>query len=189
MFKMSNDQQTIWQTALDNTRAITDGLGMPIDEEIVETVAIMRLMGINTTMSCGGHLDRVTGGPYIMFSPREAKQWQEECRGIEDKMSPAYKHAYDMARKASLAEQSKLMKLLEEYYSNHQALYPQMLVAHNYVFGNRLYCQGVELANIASPAEQKQILADNLKEMKDFTEFLKVRYFNTKLEAPTPVEG
>jgi hypothetical protein len=70
---MAQKQQK-WQKALQKVAQITDKIGMPVDERIIETVAILTLLGFKTSMSCEGHVDRVTEGPYVIFdSPKAMK--------------------------------------------------------------------------------------------------------------------
>ncbi|SRR5579884_4125853 len=49
--------QEEWDKLFTKFSRITDGLSMPIDSDILETVVALNALGINTTMSCGGHID------------------------------------------------------------------------------------------------------------------------------------
>jgi hypothetical protein len=49
--------QETWDKLVKKFERLTDGLGMPIDLEILETVVALNALGINTIMSCGGHID------------------------------------------------------------------------------------------------------------------------------------
>jgi hypothetical protein len=54
---------------------ITDGLGMPIDEGIKEAVAIFNAVGLYTSASCEGHIDRGISAPWIEISaPNEPEE-------------------------------------------------------------------------------------------------------------------
>lgn len=54
-----------WNAKLDELRGVTDGLGLGLDEPIVETVAALQLNGFSTRQSCGGHLDWGRGVPWV----------------------------------------------------------------------------------------------------------------------------
>jgi len=47
---------------------ITDGLGMPIDKGIKEAVAIFNAVGLYTSDSCDGHIDRGIPNLWIEIS-------------------------------------------------------------------------------------------------------------------------
>jgi hypothetical protein len=44
---------------------VTDGLGLTIDDGVREGVAVINALGVVTTQSCEGHLDRGSPSPYI----------------------------------------------------------------------------------------------------------------------------
>lgn len=87
----SSDKQANWRQALRRARNISDKLGMPIDKEVVATVAVMNLLGFNTTGSCGGHVRRATGGPYVIFQNPEAEKLAQRARDIGDYKDLLYK--------------------------------------------------------------------------------------------------
>ncbi len=45
----------------------TDGLGLPIDEGIKETVIVLNLLGLKTYQSCEGHLGEGDSAPWVTF--------------------------------------------------------------------------------------------------------------------------
>ncbi|MBO0795413.1 MAG: hypothetical protein J2P36_31345, partial [Ktedonobacteraceae bacterium] len=53
--------QQIWDDSAEYFAHVTDRLGKPIEPEIMETVVALNVLGIPTTMSCGGHLDEHRG--------------------------------------------------------------------------------------------------------------------------------
>lgn len=177
---MTSEQQTIWRNAIKQTRKITDGFGMPVDKEIVETVTIMQLMGIHTIMSCGGHVRRTTGGPYIMFISQKAKKYAEQLKELGGSSNPLYKKTYKKARIANLNEQQKIYTLLENFYKSHISSFGQRIIVRTVGFSaSRLECQSADIAQIAHVDTRKKIVAENRREMKSFTAFLKAEYFKT----------
>lgn len=63
------DQQ--WDELVKHFCSVSDRLGMPIDDEIFDTVVVLNALGITTTMSCAGHITRDQGDvryPWIDFS-------------------------------------------------------------------------------------------------------------------------
>lgn len=172
------DKQTEWHIALEQVKQITDRFGMPMDEGIIETVAIMQLMGIHTTMSCEGHPERQTGGPYIMFVSSIAEESRKEAAVIHNTVNPQYKALYKKAMQANLTEQQKLYQMLDNFYKSHDASFSQRLILHTMGFSAcRLECQGADMAYILDKNKQIELLMKNQAEMKTFTEFLKVKYF------------
>jgi hypothetical protein len=172
------EQQKIWREALRQTRKIKDGLGMPVDKHIVETVAIMRLMGINTTMSCGGHLRRITNGPYVMFYAPTYKKFLEQRKAIGDFLNPKAKQIQKKAIKVNLRERQKLLPFLEGFYAHRQVPYTQRLIIEDVGFkGSYLRAQGADLAYIVNSQAKKEILTNNRKEMQAFTQYLKEQFF------------
>ena len=76
---------------------LTDKLGNPIDPGILDLVTVLRLLGINTTGSCEGHLGRFTSGPYIMFQSPLAKKLCDEIWEETDSITAKYKKKYQAA--------------------------------------------------------------------------------------------
>jgi hypothetical protein len=83
-----------WNDLVKHFCAVSDGLGMPIDDEIFETVVALNAVGITTTMSCAGHITRDEGDiryPWVDFSASDAtikdlKKDQEKLRKKADKL-------------------------------------------------------------------------------------------------------
>lgn len=64
-----------WDDLVKHFCTVSDGLGMPIDDEIFETVIALNALGITTTMSCAGHITRDDGDiryPWVDFSASDA---------------------------------------------------------------------------------------------------------------------
>src|SRR6266540_2036838 len=60
---MAQQQTDQWNMTKADVLRMVDKLGRPLDDEIVDTVVALQMLGIHTTASCSGHIDRVTGCP------------------------------------------------------------------------------------------------------------------------------
>ncbi|MFN8607526.1 MAG: hypothetical protein U0931_08340 [Vulcanimicrobiota bacterium] len=58
-------RQQQWTRKLEELKSTADGLGLGLDEPIVDTVAALQLNGFNTRQSCGGHLDHGCSVPWV----------------------------------------------------------------------------------------------------------------------------
>jgi hypothetical protein len=181
---MSDNLEKRWQEALAEVAGLKDGLGMKVDAQIVETVAIFRLLGFTTTGSCAGHLKRITSGPYVTFESPEAMQFAAKARQLGKKLAeinPEYNKLRDRAVEHSAGEMQKLTVYLEGFYKNRQTQYDNRLIIRTFPMTyNCLKCQGAELAHVMSLPEREELLARNRAEMRDFTDYLKQLYFDGK---------
>jgi hypothetical protein len=69
-----------WDEAGAFARRLTDRLGYPIDEGIVEMVVALNVCGLPTSQSCAGHLDRGHPYPWIDFQTEECPAWYEQAQ-------------------------------------------------------------------------------------------------------------
>lgn len=169
----SSTQHEAWAQALREAQRLKDGLGRSLDREIIETVAVLRLMGFSTTMSCGGHLSRITGGPYVRFCSPAAKKYHEQYKQI-DPAGLEGKRLASKAYRANLRERQKLLPYLEKFYRGRDVPYGQRLTLRSPSMSSTyLYCQSAELARIFDQAERREILTANRQEMAAFTVLLK----------------
>ena len=79
----ANHGQQILVHEIAKIKRITDKLGLPIDPEILPAVAAFRHRGFNTISSCAGHLDRSTGGPYIVFKSPDVPLFEEKLQTLD----------------------------------------------------------------------------------------------------------
>lgn len=77
---------------------------MAVDPEIERLVTALRLFGYSTVMSCGGHPDRRTTGPYVMLRSRSAGDEIERAEREDDdvKKQRHYRAARLLAQKEML---------------------------------------------------------------------------------------
>ncbi|QBD76916.1 hypothetical protein EPA93_13240 [Ktedonosporobacter rubrisoli] len=104
-----------WDDLIKHFCSVSDGLGMPIDDEIFETVVALNALGITTTMSCAGHITRDDGDvryPWINFSASD---------DIIQKLKTEQIKLHKKAEK----RQKKLMKLRKKLTSNAKLLAAQ----------------------------------------------------------------
>jgi hypothetical protein len=181
---MGDDLEDNWQKVLSKTGELTDRLGMPVDEGIIETVVVLNLLGFTTTASCEGHLDRVTGGPYVIFESPEAVQLAKGARKINNKpgqVDPEYNRLRNEASRHSMQLLQKLIPYLEEFYKGRDTTYVDRVIIYHADLGcahNILMCQGAKLAHaVDDKMSNKKALIANQSEMNAFTEFLKNAYF------------
>lgn len=181
----SVSKQEAWDAVERRARAVTDKLGRPIDAGILETVIALRLLGINTTVSCEGHLGRVTGGPYVTFESEEAMKYAERARLLHKAPSDVNRKYNRLRKKAayhSTLEVQKLLPYLDKFYAGRETPYANRLIIRIFpMTHNCLKCQGAELAYAGDEKTQQRILLENQTEMRDFTDFLKASYFTEKL--------
>jgi hypothetical protein len=83
-----------WNDLVKQFCSITDRLGMPIDDEIFDTVIALNALGITTTMSCAGHITRDEGNvryPWVDFAAsdptiQDLQKEQEKLHKKADKL-------------------------------------------------------------------------------------------------------
>ncbi len=173
-------KQKEWQKALKEAAQITDKLGMPIDKEILETVTILYLLGFMTTGSCGGHLDRINEGPFVILGSPKAIELEKRLANVTDYDNQEYSRLKNEIAKLIITEQSRLLYLLRIFYSLRKPREGRMLTLRSIGYSNfRLNCHGSELAYSENARQRKLRLARNRAEMGAFTEWLKELYFKS----------
>lgn len=150
-----------------------DKLGMPMDKEIIDVVAALRLHGFETFASCAGHVERNTGGPYIMFESVELRKLEEAYRELENKADERAK-AYRVKFAIAAAEQNKpLFALLSDFYRQHPLDYENCL--HVRKIGRtcgRLELNSSEYFCLYDHSEKEMWLERARAEMNEFCSFL-----------------
>jgi hypothetical protein len=177
--------ETDWSSHLRSIRRLTDGRGMPIDEGILETVAILRLLGVNTVGSCEGHLDRGYG-PYVSFEAKAAdsdrelqSQIRQKFKGKTGEIDYTWRAVITKMSQDEIAERRKLLPYLDEFYANRNTLHTARLTLESLGLGSIiLRCQNAILVGSPSReplAARRRVLEMNQREMQDFTEFLQAK--------------
>jgi len=106
-----------WDDLVKHFCAVSDGLGMPIDDEIFDTVVALNALGITTTMSCAGHITRDEGDiryPWVDFSASDAtiENLKEKERELHKKAMKLQKKIVKVQKKN--VERADTRELVEE---------------------------------------------------------------------------
>jgi hypothetical protein len=172
---MTRDQKNIWDQEKRAVRRLRDGLGKPVDPAVVETVAILRLLGFTTTSSCGGHADRLLS-PYVAF--RSATN-ADDRRHIEDATDQATRqHWKNQTIQHNAAELGRLLSLLERFYDDRAVPYRQRLICQGFgVIGYRLTTQDADLVAVVPEGERRVLVERQRQEFDACAKFLRARFF------------
>ena len=194
---MTNDtRQTQWDEMYTRFTKRTDKLGKGIDAGIMDTVVILNLLELPTTMSCEGHLDRASGAPWVHVGTDEGDdamkeyfQFMQEGKEAREQGQPS-KHLFEQAhakrrsaRQKQLTFRRKLIEYLDAFYQHRSTPYDIRLVIQDLSDGtSRLENQGSDLQEIATPEIKQQKLLEYQAEMQAFTTFLKEQFFKESLQ-------
>lgn len=174
---MSMDTKISFETlerSIASTRLLKDKNGMSVDEGIVETVALFRSIGMNTSLSCFGHLDRNTGGPYIHFVSDTADKIRKEAAALNNPTSVPVKKLFNEARIENFKNYEILFFLLERFYKSHDRGYSSKLTVRSVGFSVvKLECLSIEMMLSDDEKIRRNILYSAQKEIVCFTEYLK----------------
>lgn len=150
---------------------LVDGINRPVDEGIILTVAVLRSHGFNTTASCEGHAER-TCPPWVDIESVDAPKL---LIAMQDgpHSGPEFLQNRNAVIAANRQENSRLYKLLMEFYDSHRPSYPTVLTIIEKGPGyGRLCPHASSLVNISNQHEYSAWLQDVQAEMLAFTEFL-----------------
>ena len=141
---------------------------MPMDEKIINLVASLRAHGFPTVMSCEGHLDRNTGGPYVIIVSPESEQITKENDSPETRA---------LAKNVTAIAANKLFTLLEEFYSHKPIKYSLRIVIDT-IGPNayRIWCNGSSILPEREDIyieEKSKLLESYQREMERFSVFMK----------------
>jgi hypothetical protein len=169
-----------WKEMLEKVEQTKDSLGLHIDEGMKETIALLWCLGFQTTSSCEGHIERGLPYPWVEFCTPEPTGLKEAKGKIKKKLRKQWEEENFKQRK-------KLIKLLQEFYSNRlEEFYKRKEVPYDTfltleplgAYGTfRLQSLGARGTENLSLEEKERILKLYQEEMKRFTEFLKIKYF------------
>lgn len=153
-----------WESIRTEVEGITDGLGKGIDQGIKESVIAFIAFNIPTIQSCEGHLEENEGLPYPWLDVEIESQSSETPK-------PQKLH------KMSKVEHHKIMSLLSEFYTNRTSPSDARLIID--FDENRIKSLGGEELKLIDRAQDifRQRFELYQTEMKDFTKFLKQKYF------------
>ncbi|HEY4033549.1 MAG TPA: hypothetical protein VGL94_06245 [Ktedonobacteraceae bacterium] len=160
--QISIEKEKQWDEIAERASRITDKLGMPIDQGILETVIVLNLLGITTKQSCEGHMDHGIPAPWIFFTTPGIDE-------IPDYQGVMQKHVKD---------QQKVLALLDTFYADRHVSQSVRLFVYPRNPGiSNLESQGARCQYIASPEARALKLREYQEEMLAFTAFLKELFF------------
>lgn len=173
---IKSEKEVAWEKKMAEVNEIADSLGKRVDENIKESVCAFLIHGFTTSGSCEGHLEKEQHGlpyPWVEVYAPEPEGWQEAEGEKKERVEQEWKTK-------NLEQQRKMMGLLEEFYQGRETPFDARLTFKGVgAFGGfRVQSFGAEITAILSPEEKKQKLVLYQKEMKDFTKFLKSKYFS-----------
>lgn len=163
-------------SAIERVKGATDALGHGIDPGILQAVAMLNELDINTSASCEGHVDWATGGPYIDLVSKDYRAMKNESRAIEaDASREEEKNVLrQKIRLANIVESKKILPVLNEFYKTRDTSYELRIGLSFYGEGiTRLESVGVSfLLAQPDPVEKVELLKAFQAEMRDFSNFL-----------------
>lgn len=121
-----------WDDMVKHFCAVSDRLGMPIDDEIFETVIIFNILGLRTTMSCAGHVTRDNGDiryPWIDISaldPTIEKLTKKQERLHQRAMKLQHKLRKQQQKKADTKSMRTITKKSHTAWRKYHALRHQL---------------------------------------------------------------
>jgi hypothetical protein len=191
-----------WQQVATEFAQTTDKLGQEIDKGIFETVIALNVLGVHTSQSCEGHLERAIAAPWVDIAAKGGKKpyqqadvafrtaqqayinmtnQSQQAHYTEEDIQRLFAEAHRLNREASrpqLEERKKVQALLAEFYQDRQVSYERRIHIQSHNNFSRIESQGAALQDIAEPEEKRLKLLEYQEEMKAFTEFLKNKYFS-----------
>jgi hypothetical protein len=164
------ERRPLWENRIKEVAEFQDGAGNKMDEGMIETVVALNLNGITTTFSCEGHIDRLTM-PSVTV----------ETEGAKDKVDEANPEWRKERTRRYYELQARIQTLLDEFYTERPTEPGNRLAIEN----NSIH---LPIGDIDDPFEEKPLtkaerealipkITAAQKEMRDFTEFLKKRFF------------
>lgn len=163
-----------WANEERKVRTLTDALGNDMDASITPAVVALRLLGFHTIASCGGHLDRHTGGPYVLIEVPEAATLAQKAQKIDDE-NPDYlvlRHQADLARATALR---RVCDWLRAFYDERAVDHDNRIVAHSMPWFLILMEPSSDLILTMDRSEARRFLNANRREFEDFASFVRSR--------------
>lgn len=187
-------KQRRWNDAALMVEGFRDGLGLKVDEGIKETVVALIVSGFKTRQSCEGHLNRAIAAPWVDIQVEGTEELQsqvnqafndaeaaERAGKSNDELDELFSRANTLHKEAQrpmLKEASRVMELLNVFYSNRQVSNDRRLTINPFGSFFRIESEGSFLQDIANDQTKNEKLQEYQEEMRTFTAFLKERYFS-----------
>lgn len=182
-----------WNNLEEKFKHVTDRLGMPIDDGILETVVALNALGVLTSASCEGHTKHGLPYPWIDIlrvelekllpekETSEIKKLQIKLMKLQTKYyraKKAYKTA-EKTRNAKIVSEKKIFDLLAAFYEKRVVSYDRIIILS---YDGRIQSQGGDFAELLPPEQRLQKLHEYQEEMQAFTDFLKSLYLTSTNE-------
>lgn len=177
---IKSEKEVLWEQKRKEVNEVIDGLGKGIDENIKDDVASFMIHEFPTSGSCEGHpkekgkkeTEHGLPYPWIEVYVPEPKGWEKSKGKKREKLEAQW-------TRENLIQQQKMMDFLEEFYKSRETQFDARLTFENIgIFGGfRVKSFGAELIKILPDNEQKEKYILYKKEMDEFTEFLKKKFF------------
>jgi hypothetical protein len=177
-----------WEELAKKFSRVTDRIGKPIDEGILETVVALNALDIPTSMSCEGHLDHGLPYPWIDVStPSFVKDDTPEITEIlelqrrllelrrEQEKDINMQQLRLESEKLDLQRRHKLFGYLSDFYKKREVPFDRIITFEH----KRIRSQGGAYLPLLSEDERAKKMNEYADEMRDFTDFLKSIYFDS----------
>ena len=173
----SENQQKL-ETARKEVEKMVDKLGLGVDENIKEVVAIFRAMGFPTESSCGGHTGENGkndyGFPYIRVYAPAPEGWSKDKRNLE---------LDEEWQEENLKYRNLITPLLEEFERERKDKRELILqirdVGRFGAFDLNCKIEKQELKQINTEKELIEVIRNCQNEMNLFTNFLKDKFLDS----------
>lgn len=174
-----NPKQKKWQETLEALDHVVDKLGRHVDPGIKETVAALNCLAFETDGSCEGHEETKSKAPWVDL-PLIPKEFRDRMKveGVAAKEQGADLGGLLQEGKAKMIEEAeRLMKLLDEFYSQRRTPSEKRLILRFFPDSARLHNQGGAIQELRAPALQRRKLREFQDEMAAFAQFMKEKFF------------
>lgn len=150
----------------------------PVDENIVEAVAALNALGITTTASCGGHIDKSLGAPMLQGILEDAEKDSMQRAKVVELMNE-FNSGRDEDYKLILNNITSLGFRIENAISDKVDKDAEVLFCAMSEEDQKLTLGYVEHYEPEGRARVEKIVIHCQKEFADFTQFLKEKYFSS----------
>jgi hypothetical protein len=177
-----SEKEYRWKEIISEVERVTDRLGKTIDSGIIETVVAFKALGLQTVASCEGHLDYGIKAPWVDIGSvsddtakvaltRRKSEKQIDNEDI-DKVKETLTKIY--------TERKRILDLLNEFYMSRGVTGAYRLIALSRLGETRIINQGYDIQDGAMNSVQAEKLAEYQKEMQQFGQWMKDKYFSQK---------
>jgi len=170
---------------------VGDKLGRGLDEQTIDAVVGLNLLGFETTASCEGHMDHATGGPYLdirckaaeLFEPKERAIYEAQGLDYRDnapiEFSPEkykeWEQIMEQKDEVVMSHVPAVQALLDEF---HQSYPIGTFVARG--IGDEIRIEPEEVDIYNGVVFDQSRLKKYQQELKEFSKFIKDKHLSTK---------